>query len=133
VAHGDPHGLVHRLLDGIEREDAPLEDLLIDKMLRSVCAQGASALHLVVGSPPMLWMAGELRPMATHVLGPEDTESLMKLVTPQRCRQELEEGGGTDFGFAFGEEARFQVAISRRDDAIGMVLRRVPWKTGPGA
>jgi twitching motility protein PilT len=50
----------------------------------------------------------------------------MKSITPERNQQELQEKGGTDFGFAFGDKARFRVAVFKQRGQIGMVLRRVP-------
>ena len=50
----------------------------------------------------------------------------MKSITPERCQQELQEVGGTDFGFAFGEMARFRVAVFKQRGNIGLVLRRIP-------
>jgi len=38
----------------------------------------------------------------------------------------LQEVGGTDFGFAFGDKARFRVAVFKQRGQIGMVLRRIP-------
>src|SRR5262245_17915245 len=100
--------------------------LLIDKLLQTVCTQKASDLHLTVGSQPMLRLHGHMRPLATKVLEPSDTVALMKSITPERCQQELQEVGGTDFGFAFGEMARFRVAIFKQRGNVGLVLRRIP-------
>ena len=100
--------------------------LLIDKLLQTVCSQKASDLHLTVGSQPMLRLHGHMRPLATKVLEPADTVSLMKSITPERCQQELQEVGGTDFGFAFGDMARFRVAIFKQRGNVGLVLRRIP-------
>ncbi|MCY2964488.1 MAG: PilT/PilU family type 4a pilus ATPase, partial [Planctomycetota bacterium] len=41
-------------------------------------------------------------------------------------QQELQEKGGTDFGFAFGEQARFRVAVFKQKGCVGLVLRRIP-------
>jgi twitching motility protein PilT len=100
--------------------------LLIDKLLQTVVSQKASDLHLVVGNPPMLRLHGHLRPLATKVLESADTTALMKSITPERCQQELQEVGGCDFGFAFGELARFRVAVFKQRGFISMVLRRIP-------
>jgi twitching motility protein PilT len=62
----------------------------------------------------------------TKSLDGEDTSALMKSITPERNQQELQEKGGTDFGFAFGDKARFRVAVFKQRGMIGMVLRRVP-------
>src|SRR6476661_9779167 len=100
--------------------------LLIDKMLQTVCTQRASDLHLTVGSKPMLRLGGHMVPLSTKVLESADTAALMKSITPERCQQELQEVGGTDFGFAFGEMARFRVAVYKQRGNVGLVLRRIP-------
>src|SRR5437868_1781751 len=74
----------------------------------------------------MLRLGGHMRPLATKVLESSDTVSLMKSITPERCQQELQEVGGTDFGFGFGEMARFRVAIFKQRGNVGLVLRRIP-------
>jgi twitching motility protein PilT len=61
-----------------------------------------------------------------RTLTADDTTNLMKSITPERNQQELQERGGTDFGFAFGNKARFRVAVFKQRGMIGMVLRRVP-------
>ena len=80
--------------------------VLIDKLLQHVVAQNASDMHIAVGVPPVIRIHGRLRPLKTKVLTPEDTMSIMKSITPERCQQELQEVGGCDFGFAFGDSAR---------------------------
>src|SRR5512147_548933 len=102
--------------------------LLIDKLLQTVCTQKASDLHLTVGNQPILRLHGHLRPLATKVLEPPDTVALMKSITPERCQQELQEVGGTDFGFAFGDAARFRVSVFKQKGYVGMVLRQIPVK-----
>jgi twitching motility protein PilT len=52
----------------------------------------------------------------------------MKSITPERGQQELQEEGGTDFGFAYGDEARFRVSVFRQKGSISMVLRLIPTK-----
>jgi len=100
----------------------------IDKLLEACIKQGASDLHLVVGRPPILRMHGRLRSLETKVLAAEDTSALMKSITPEKNQQELQERGGTDFGFAFGEAGRFRVAILRQRSNISLVLRLIPSK-----
>ena len=62
--------------------------------------------------------------LETKSLEKEDTAQLMKSITPERNQQELQERGGTDFGFAFGDAARFRVSVFKQRGMIGMVLRR---------
>src|SRR5215204_2376891 len=98
----------------------------IDRLLETTVRRKASDLHLAVGKPPTLRMHGHLRELQTKVLEPEDTVSLMKSITPERIQQEYEEQGSGDFGFAYGEEARFRVAIFKQKGFCSLVLRRIP-------
>ncbi len=102
--------------------------LHIDRLLETVVKQGASDLHLTVGRPPVLRLSHHLRSLETKVLTPEDTVALMKAITPERNQQELQEEGGTDFGFAFGDAGRFRVAIFKQKGNIAIVLRLLPSK-----
>jgi twitching motility protein PilT len=102
--------------------------LNMDRILHACVSQGASDIHLTVGRPPVLRMDGHLRSLETKVLDPEDTVALMKSITPDRCQQELQEEGGTDFGFAYGDAARFRVAVFKQKGTVAIVLRQIPNK-----
>ena len=98
----------------------------IDKLLETVVSDRASDLHISVGQPPVLRSGGRLERLETRTLNADDTTNLMKSITPERNQQELQERGGTDFGFAFGTKARFRVSVFKQRGMISMVLRRIP-------
>jgi len=98
----------------------------IDRLLETVIKQGASDLHLTVGRPPVVRLHGHLRSLETKVLGPDDTVALMKAITPERNQQELQEEGGTDFAFAFGDAGRFRVSVFKQKGNVALVLRLIP-------
>src|SRR3954463_10153233 len=98
----------------------------IDRLLETVVRKKASDLHLAGGKPPVVRLHGSLRELQTKVLEPEDTMSLMKSITPERVQQEFEETGSGDFGFAYGDKARFRVAIFKQRGNCSMVLRQIP-------
>lgn len=100
----------------------------MDRLLQACVSQGASDVHLVVGRQPVLRLDGRLRTLETKVLEPDDTTALMKSITPDRNQQELQEEGGTDFGFAFGDQGRFRVSVFRQRGNISLVLRLIPNK-----
>lgn len=100
--------------------------LQIDKLLETVVREKVSDLHITTGQPPVVRASGHMVRLETKSLEPEDTVALMKSITPERNQQELQEQGGTDFGFAFGDKARFRVAVFKQRGHIGMVLRRIP-------
>ena len=100
--------------------------VLIDKLLSACVKQDASDIHLTVGQPPVFRLHGRMRKLETKVLESEDTTALMKSIAPDRCQRELQEIGGSDFGFAFGDMARFRVSIFKQKGNIAMVLRQIP-------
>ena len=100
--------------------------LNMDRLLHACVNQGASDLHIVVGRPPVLRIDGSLRSLETKVLEPDDTTALMKSITPDKNQQELQEEGGTDYGFAYGDQARFRVSVFRQKGNLSIVLRRIP-------
>src|SRR5213082_4053609 len=102
--------------------------LQIDRLLETTVRRKASDLHLAVGKPPVLRLHGHMRELQTKVLEAEDTTALMKSITPERIQQEFEEQGSGDFGFAYGEEARFRVAIFKQKGVCSLVLRKIPNK-----
>ena len=100
--------------------------ILIDKLLQACVKQGASDIHIVVGQPPVFRLHGRMRKLETKVLEPDDTVALMKSIAPERCQKELQERGSADFGFAFGDLARFRVSIFKQRGNVSMVLRQIP-------
>ncbi len=98
----------------------------IDRLLETCIRVGASDIHLHVGRAPVLRIHSRLRSLETKTLEPDDTVALMKSVTPERNQQELQEEGGTDFGFAFGDKGRFRVSVFRQRGNVSLVLRLIP-------
>jgi twitching motility protein PilT len=101
-------------------------NVLMEKLLETVVTLKASDLHISVGQPPVLRVHGKLRRLDTKTLEPEDTMALMKSITPDRCQQELQERGGSDFGFAYADKCRFRVAIFKQKGNVSIVCRRIP-------
>src|SRR5213592_4043644 len=97
-------------------------------LLQLVVSEGASDLHVRVGTPPTIRVHGILHRVEGPALGPEDTEELMRSITSEDHIQHVRERGGADFGFAFGEIARFRVSVFKEKGNFGMVLRQIPTK-----
>ncbi|MDX1564803.1 MAG: type IV pilus twitching motility protein PilT [Phycisphaeraceae bacterium] len=98
----------------------------IDRLLDTVIKQGASDLHLVVGKPPAVRLHGRIRELKTKALTPDDTVALMKSIASERAQQELQEEGSADFGFSYGDQGRFRVAVFRQRGNLSLVLRLIP-------
>jgi twitching motility protein PilT len=97
-------------------------------LLQLVVAEGASDLHIRVGTPPTIRVHGILHRIEGPALKPEDTEELMRTITSEENIQSTRERGGADFGFAFADAARFRVSVFKERGNFGIVLRQIPNK-----
>jgi twitching motility protein PilT len=97
-------------------------------LLQLVVAEGASDLHIRVGTPPVIRVHGILHRVEGPMLRPEETEELMRSITSEEHIQSTRERGGADFGFAFGDVARFRVSVFKERGNFGIVLRQIPNK-----
>jgi len=98
----------------------------MNDLLQLTVDEGASDLHIAVGLPPMLRLSGTLEPLDADPLTAEDTERLMKSITSPDHQQQVRENGGTDFGFGFGDVARFRVSVFKQKGNVGVILRQIP-------
>ena len=103
-------------------------EILIEKLLETTIRVGANDLHITVGQKPTLRHQGRLRQLETRVLTQDDTMSLMKSITPDRCQHEIQEKGGADFAIEFRDGVRFRVAVFRQRGNLGIVMRKIPSK-----
>lgn len=97
-------------------------------LLRMLIDREGSDLHLQVKNPPTGRVHGHLQYFGDNPLTPDDTERLMKSIASVDNQQELQEVGGSDFGFAFEDIARFRVSIFKQKGYVGLVLRLIPNK-----
>src|SRR6187549_320563 len=97
-------------------------------LLQLMVAEGAADLHIRVGTPPVIRLHGVLHRVEGPGLRPEDTEELMRSITSEEHIQHVRERGGADFGFAFGDMARFRVSVFKEKGNFGVVLRQIPSK-----
>ncbi|HMO64676.1 MAG TPA: type IV pilus twitching motility protein PilT [Verrucomicrobiota bacterium] len=97
-------------------------------LLQLIVTEGGSDVHLRVGTPPVIRVHGTLHRVEGPSLKPEDTEELMRSITSEDHIRNVRERGGADFGFAFGEMARFRVSVFKEKGNFGLVLRQIPSK-----
>jgi twitching motility protein PilT len=97
-------------------------------LLQLVVSEGASDLHIRVGIPPVIRVHGVLHRIDGPPLRPQDTEELMRSITSEDHIQQVREKGSADFGFAFGDMARFRVSAFKEKGNSGLVLRQIPTK-----
>ncbi len=99
----------------------PLEDLL-----RLMIDEEASDLHVSVGIPPVLRLAGKLTPLNLPSLTPEDTEAFAKAAAPSpHWIERLNSDGSADFAVTFRDQ-RFRVNLYRERGNCAAAIRLLP-------
>ena len=105
----------------------------VDRLFRLVIKHKGSDLHLKVGLPPMIRIAGTLRPVDLPPITDEDMDRWILdeqtgILSSPRHRRILEEDGGVDFAhivYHEGEENRFRVNLFYQRSRLSLVARRV--------
>src|SRR5712691_2179889 len=107
----------------------PLEALLID-----VAQRGASDLHLLAGSPPILRVGGRLVRADAPALSGDEVQSILAAYTTGRMRERLEADGAVDFSLRLTQGAasdemrawRFRVNVHRQRGTLAAAVRALP-------
>jgi twitching motility protein PilT len=102
--------------------------LEMNEMLKLVVEREASDLHISVGKPPVMRLHGILDVVDPHIITPEDSDRLMREITPPRYQQMIQETGSADFAYAYSDMARFRCAVFRARGNISIVMRLIPSK-----
>ena len=102
--------------------------MAIEAILNYAIDKGGSDIHLTVGRPRTVRIHGSLVSMDDQVLTPEDTEKLAREISSEEQRKKVEEVGGIDFGFGYGDRGRFRVSLFKQKGTYAMVLRLLPNK-----
>jgi twitching motility protein PilT len=98
----------------------------LHQLMEFMVAQGASDLHCSVGRKPVIRKSGHLKDVNAPELTAADTIRLVKEICPENKMKELQEGGSTDWGHAFGDKARFRCAAFKQKNQVGLVMRQIP-------
>jgi twitching motility protein PilT len=106
--------------------EAPAIDLLFHSMVK----QGASDLHLCVGSAAMIRKDGHMMPLdaaAGEITAPEIVQ-LLAPIMPEKNRKEYAERHDTDFAYEIAGLARFRSNVFADRKGPGAVFRVIPSK-----
>ena len=102
--------------------------MAIEAILDEAIEKQASDIHLTVGRPRSIRLHGAIVSMDETSLTPRDTESLAREITTEEQRKKIEEVGGIDFGFSYGQKARFRVSCFKQKGGYALVLRLLPFR-----
>ncbi len=99
--------------------------VIID-LLESAVKQGASDLHLTVGSPPVFRITGELRISKAQSLFVEDTEAMVRELLSTDQWDKLVHFGEVDFSYSLPGVSRFRMNAFRQRGCYSLAVRVVP-------
>jgi len=113
-------------------EVAATPRLVLDDLLLHVMEVGGSDLHLTSGAPPTVRVRGSMERVEGYdELTAEVLQSTLYGVMTERQRKIFEENLELDFAYAVPGKARFRANIFRQREAIGAVMRLIPWEIKP--
>jgi twitching motility protein PilT len=109
--------------------DEQLEDELhINDLLDLVIQWGGSDLHLASGSPPVIRVNGDLRPVSELPIfnGSQIRQMVFSILT-QKQREKFEDDFELDTSYALPGRGRFRVNVFLQRDSVGCVMRAIPY------
>ena len=100
-------------------------ELEVHRLFRVLVKNRGSDLHMKVGSPPILRLAGDLRQLEMKPLTEDDIERLVLPTIKPKLRDMLEEQGAVDYSYALPEGQRFRINVYRQRTYLSVAVRRV--------
>ena len=100
----------------------------LHQLLKAMIEQGASDLHITTGSPPQLRIDGDLRPINTPPLTPQDTKQLCYSILTDSQKHRFEETNELDLSFGVKGLARFRANCFVQRGAVAGAFRTIPYK-----
>jgi len=98
----------------------------IDAFFKLMNEQGASDLHLVAGSQPVLRVHGDMERVKYRVLGNDELKSILYEIAPEDKIKVFEETGDIDFAYEIPNLARYRANYFLQKWGIGAVFREIP-------
>nr|WP_027873265.1 PilT/PilU family type 4a pilus ATPase [Spongiibacter marinus] len=97
----------------------------IEKLLRIMQEKGASDLFISAGVPPSVKLNGQLIPMSSNALSPEQAREVVLGVMNEQQRREFVRDRECNFAISSRGIGRFRVSAFYQRNLVGMVLRRI--------
>lgn len=99
----------------------------LEELLNIVVKENGSDLHLFVGGPPVLRVAGALIPLNKYpVFTAEQTEAMLKSIVPPDRWETFEKNQTIDLSYAFHTDMRFRVNGYRVQGGTALAFRLIP-------
>lgn len=114
-------------LENNQNVETPLE-FDIEAFLKLSVSQGASDIHLRVGTPPMIRRNGFMLKSKLDPLNSTDMQKVLSKLLPNYANYDIEKKFDMDFSFEISGLARFRVNVLHDFGNLGFVLRIIPFK-----
>ncbi|PKU26667.1 type IV pilus twitching motility protein PilT [Telmatospirillum siberiense] len=98
----------------------------ITELLAFTLQSKGSDLHLSSGNPPLLRIAGDLKPLKCDPLTADEVAAMLHSVMSDEQRADYQRDHDLDFAIAFGEQARFRVNAFTVNRGPAAVFRTIP-------
>ena len=109
-----------------------VEELHVNELLQRVLDLGGSDLHLTVGSEPCVRVHGELKRLTEFpVLNGSEIRRMMYAILTQKQREKFEAELELDTSHSIPNVGRFRVNVFLQRDAVGSVMRMIPYEIVP--
>ncbi len=98
----------------------------IDAFFKLMNDQGASDLHLISGSQPILRVHGDLERVKYKILENDELKTMLYEIAPENKIKVFEETGDVDFAYEIPNLARYRANFFQQKWGIGAVFREIP-------
>ena len=98
----------------------------IDAFFKLMNDQGASDLHLVSGSQPILRVHGDMERVKYKLMENDELKVILYEICPENKIKVFEETGDIDFGYEVPNLARYRCNYFQQKWGIGAVFREIP-------
>src|SRR5215831_13906807 len=107
----------------------PPQQLSLSELLHKLSDLGGSDLHVTTGTPPLVRVHGEIRPLDGYrPLTSSETKQLAYSVLTDAQKHRFEENLELDFSFGVKGLSRFRANIFNQRGAVGAVFRAIPYE-----
>src|SRR6266496_3394777 len=101
----------------------------LSELLHKLAELGGSDLHVTTGTPPLVRVHGEIRPLDGYrPLTSGETKQLAYSVLTDAQKHRFEENLELDFSFGLKGLSRFRANIFNQRGAVGAVFRAIPYE-----
>ena len=98
----------------------------IDAFFKLMNEQGASDLHLVAGSQPILRVHGDMERVKYKPLDNDELKAMLYEIAPENKIKDFEETGDVDFAYEIPNLARYRANYFQQKWGVGAVFREIP-------